>query len=46
VSLTPAGQNKAIYAMDGEYLLGFGPRTPAAVHDLAEALYGKALGGQ
>jgi iron complex transport system substrate-binding protein len=26
--------------MDGAYLLGFGPRTAAAVRDLSEALYG------
>ena len=26
--------------MDGAYLLGFGPRTADAVHDLAVALYG------
>jgi iron complex transport system substrate-binding protein len=25
--------------MDGAYLLGFGPRTADAVHDLAVALY-------
>ncbi len=26
--------------MDGGYLLGFGPRTADAIHDLAVSLYG------
>lgn len=42
IALTPAGQSKAIYRMDGAYLLGFGPRTPAAAAELADDLYGKA----
>ena len=29
--------------MDGAYLLGFGPRTADAVHDLAVALYGDEI---
>lgn len=42
IALTPAGQNKAIYRMDGAYLLGFGPRTAAAAGELADHLYGQA----
>ncbi|KKB77796.1 hemin ABC transporter substrate-binding protein [Devosia soli] len=42
IALTPAGQNKAIYRMDGAYLLGFGPRTAAAATELADHLYGPA----
>lgn len=42
VALTPAGQNKAIYRMDGAYLLGFGPRTAAAAGELADLVYGTA----
>ncbi|KPF97617.1 hemin ABC transporter substrate-binding protein [Rhodopseudomonas sp. AAP120] len=38
-ALTPAGANRAFLAMDGLYLLGFGPRTPAAARDVAAALY-------
>jgi iron complex transport system substrate-binding protein len=36
---TPAGRNRALIRMDGLYLLGFGPRTPAAARDLAAQLY-------
>ena len=36
---TPAGRNKALIKMDALYLLGFGPRTPAAARDLAARLY-------
>lgn len=39
IMLTPAGQHGAVVHMDGEYLLGFGPRTPAAIRDLAGQLY-------
>lgn len=42
IASTPAGQNKRLLRMDGAYLLGFGPRTAAAAHDLAVALYGQA----
>nr|WP_186398930.1 ABC transporter substrate-binding protein [Stappia sp. P2PMeth1] len=35
---TPAGQNKRLIQMDGLYLIGFGPRTGAAVRDLSAAL--------
>ncbi|AGS23075.1 heme/hemin ABC transporter substrate-binding protein [Rhizobium etli] len=40
IALTPAGEKKAIIRMDGVYLLGFGPRTAAAVRDLNAAIYG------
>ena len=40
IALTPAAQNKALYRMDGAYLLGFGPRTAAAANELADHLYG------
>ncbi len=36
--LTPAGKNRAIIAMEGERLLGFGPRTPQAALDLARLI--------
>lgn len=36
---TPAGQNKRVVALDDLYLLGFGPRTGAAILDLACALH-------
>jgi iron complex transport system substrate-binding protein len=38
-ALTPAAKDKSFIAMDGLYLLGFGPRTAAAAHDLALSLY-------
>ncbi len=38
-AMTPAAKTKAFVAMDGLYLLGFGPRTAAAAHDLAGRLY-------
>lgn len=38
-ALTPAAAKKSFIAMDGLYLLGFGPRTAAAARDLALALY-------
>lgn len=34
-ALTPAAKSKSFVAMDGLYLLGFGPRTASAAHDLA-----------
>ncbi|WP_137151654.1 ABC transporter substrate-binding protein [Devosia sp. FKR38] len=40
VALTPAGRNKAIYRLDGAYLLGFGPRTAAAAAELSALIYG------
>jgi len=42
IALTPAGQNEAIYRLEGSYLLGFGPRAAAAANELADLLYGKA----
>ncbi len=40
-ALTPAAKTKSFVAMDGLYLLGFGPRTASAAHDLAFKLYPK-----
>ncbi|MER8422364.1 hemin ABC transporter substrate-binding protein [Mesorhizobium sp. M1403] len=37
---TPAGAARKLIRMDGGYLLGFGPRTADAIHDLAVSLYG------
>ncbi|MEL6196945.1 MAG: ABC transporter substrate-binding protein, partial [Pseudomonadota bacterium] len=39
IALTPAGQNGRAVAMEGMLLLGFGPRTPQAVAELARALH-------
>ncbi|WP_225766194.1 hemin ABC transporter substrate-binding protein [Inquilinus sp. Marseille-Q2685] len=36
---TPAARTGRIIAMDSLYLLGFGPRTPQAVRDLAAAIH-------
>jgi iron complex transport system substrate-binding protein len=36
---TPAGRDNRLVALDGTYLLGFGPRAPMAVADLARALH-------
>jgi iron complex transport system substrate-binding protein len=38
-ALTPAAATKSFIAMDGAYLLGFGPRTARAARDLAAQLY-------
>jgi iron complex transport system substrate-binding protein len=38
-ALTPAAQRQAFVAMNGLYLLGFGPRTAMAARDLAATLY-------
>ncbi|WP_274219596.1 heme/hemin ABC transporter substrate-binding protein [Pseudovibrio exalbescens] len=35
---TPAGQNQAFIAMNGAYLLGFGPRTADAIRELSAQL--------
>lgn len=40
---TPAAASKRLIRMDGAYLLGFGPRTAEAIHDLAKSLYGDEL---
>jgi iron complex transport system substrate-binding protein len=39
---TPALRNNKIVRIDGAFLLGFGPRTPAAILELASQLYGDA----
>lgn len=41
LSASPAVRNKRIIQMDGLYLLGFGPRAPAAARDLMRQLYPK-----
>src|SRR5262249_17220452 len=38
-ALTPAAKPKAFAALEGLYLLGFGPRTVLAARDLARAFY-------
>ncbi|GGA85142.1 hemin ABC transporter substrate-binding protein [Brucella endophytica] len=40
---TPAAANQKLIRMDALYLLGFGPRTAKAAHDLSVALYGDAI---
>ena len=45
-SAVPAARTKALVAMDGLYLLGFGPRTPDAARDLMAAVYGPPAGQQ
>lgn len=40
---TPAAASKALISMDGLYLIGFGPRTPAAGRELANKLYPEAV---
>jgi iron complex transport system substrate-binding protein len=37
-NLTPAAASKLFVSMEGQYLLGFGPRTARAARDLAHAL--------
>ncbi|GAB1582153.1 hemin ABC transporter substrate-binding protein [Phyllobacterium phragmitis] len=39
---TPAAANRKLIRMEALYLLGFGPRTAKAAHDLSVALYGDA----
>lgn len=39
LALTPAAQSKSLIVLDGPYMLGFGPRTAAAVRALTDALY-------
>ncbi|MGX9145033.1 heme/hemin ABC transporter substrate-binding protein [Mesorhizobium sp. 128a] len=43
ITSTPAGADHKLILMDGGYLLGFGPRTAAAIHDLAVSLYGSQV---
>ncbi|MCX7304694.1 MAG: hemin ABC transporter substrate-binding protein [Hyphomicrobiales bacterium] len=45
IAATPAGQARSVVRMEGNYLLGFGPRTASAIRDLAAALYGGGLKG-
>lgn len=40
---TPAGKNRRLVRMDGLLLLGFGPRTAAAVRDLSQQLAADGL---
>jgi iron complex transport system substrate-binding protein len=40
---TPAAANQAHIDMDALYLIGFGPRTPEAAHDLAAQLYPETI---
>ena len=39
---TPAARNARLIVMDGQYLLGFGPRTPEAASELMAAIYPEA----
>ncbi|TPI15866.1 hemin ABC transporter substrate-binding protein [Mesorhizobium sp. B4-1-3] len=43
VASTPAGTNRKMVSMQGGYLLGFGPRTAEAIHDLVVELYGNQV---
>ncbi|ESZ33272.1 MULTISPECIES: hemin ABC transporter substrate-binding protein [unclassified Mesorhizobium] len=43
ITSTPAGEGRKLILMDGSYLLGFGPRTADAIHDLAVSLYGSQV---
>lgn len=40
IRATPAARHGRMYAMDGQRLLGFGPRTPDAAAELMDLLYG------
>ncbi|MBZ9742559.1 MULTISPECIES: hemin ABC transporter substrate-binding protein [unclassified Mesorhizobium] len=40
IASTPAGTGRKLISMWGGYLLGFGPRTADAIHDLTASLYG------
>lgn len=41
LSQSPAAKTNSLVAMDGLYLLGFGPRAPSAARDLMNAIYVK-----
>lgn len=43
IAETAAGKAKKVIRMDSAYLLGFGPRTAGAIHDLAVAFYGSQI---
>ncbi|MER8631277.1 hemin ABC transporter substrate-binding protein [Mesorhizobium opportunistum] len=40
IASTPAGAARKLIRIDGGYLLGFGPRTADAIHDLTVSFYG------
>lgn len=40
IAATPAGKAGKVVGMDGLFILGFGPRTAEAAHQLSEILYG------
>lgn len=40
IAATPAARTRSIVRMDGSFLLGFGPRTGEAAHQLTRAIYG------
>lgn len=42
LSQSPAAKTNNLIAMDGVYLLGFGPRAPSAARDLMKAIYAEA----
>lgn len=44
IAATPAGRDKNVVSMDGAYLLGFGPRTGAAIRELSAKLYSAPAG--
>lgn len=46
LAMTPAAETKALIAMDGAYLLGFGPRAARAARDLALRLYPSLHGAE
>lgn len=43
IASTPVGASGKVIRLDGQYLLGFGPRTGQAVRELAIAFYGDRL---
>lgn len=40
IAETPAGRAGKLVTVDGQYTLGFGPRTGSAIRDLSDKLYG------
>lgn len=40
IAVTPAGQRKRVAAVDGNFHLGFGPRLPAAISQIARRMRG------
>lgn len=44
IAATPAGANKKLIRMNGQYLLGFGPRTIHAAEDLYQKIYDQKSG--